>query len=158
MKTPSPTSSTSSETSTHWSLQAQLKPSSLSTYYSPLTQPSLPPSEPQPLGLSPLFASERPIQLKSSRKQSTRSPNSKQSTSSNKPTTDSCELDWACSQFPLALNVTRAELLPQSPQEEAKWWSQNGSDRSGMGRWNYWQGGSLGSPHTSSNSSSAGTA
>jgi hypothetical protein len=119
-KTPSPTSSNLSETSTHQSLQDRLKPSSLSTHYSPLTQPSLPPSAPRPMGLSPLFASERPTRLKSSKKQSTRSPDSRQSTNSDKPTTDNCELNWACSQFPLALNVTRAKLPPQSQQEEAR--------------------------------------
>jgi hypothetical protein len=154
MKTPSPASSTSSGMSTHQSLQDQLRPSSLSTHCSPLTQPSLPPSMPRPLGLSPLFASERPIRLKSSKRQSTRLPDLRQSTNNDKLTTDNCELDWACSQFPLALNVTRAKSPPQSRQEEAKWWSQNGSDQSGMGRWNYWQGGSLGNPHTLSNSSS----
>jgi len=49
-KTPSPASSNSNSTTTRQSLQDRLKPSSLSTHYSPLTQPSLPPSAPRPLG------------------------------------------------------------------------------------------------------------
>jgi hypothetical protein len=113
-KTPSPTSSTLSKMSTHQSLQDQLKPSSFLTHCSPLTQLSLPLSVPQPLGLSPLFASKWPTRLKSSRKQSTRSPDLKQSTSNDKPTTDNCKLNWACSQFPMVLNIARAKSPPQS--------------------------------------------
>ena len=106
---PLPASLSSSETSTHQSLQDQLKPSSLLTHCSPLTQPSVLPSEPQPLGLSPLFASEWLIRLKSSKKWSIRSCTLKQSTSKDEPTTDNCKLDWACSQFPMALSITRAK-------------------------------------------------
>src|SRR5712671_6136377 len=54
----------------------------------------------------------------------------------------------------MALNVTREESPDKSRQQEARWWSQSGSDTSGMEPWNSWQGVSRASPHTSSNSSS----
>jgi transposase InsO family protein len=105
---PSPVSSTSPGTATRRSLQHRLRQSS------PSTLCSMPPSAPQPMGLPPLYVSERPSTLKSSLKPSRKSTDSSESTSSGHKTTDSCELDWASSAFPMALSVTRAESPPQS--------------------------------------------
>jgi hypothetical protein len=116
------------QTEYRWSLRHRLRPSS------PSTQRSMPPSTPQPMGLPPLFASKRPSTLRRSPSLSKKSTDLSRSMSSGHKTTDNCELDWASSAFPMALNVTRAESPLQSRQEEAEWWSQNGSGRSGMGR------------------------
>ena len=67
--------------------------------------------------------------------------------------TDNCELDWASSAFLMVLRETRDKLPAKSQQEKARWWSQSGLGPLGMEPWNYWPGGSLGSPHTSLNSS-----
>jgi hypothetical protein len=115
-------SSTSLRTNTWWSLQCWLRQSS------PLTLCSMPPSVPQPMGLQPLCASERPSMLRRSLKLSRESSNSSESTSNRHKTTNSCKLDWASSAFPMALSVTRAESPLLSQQEKAEWWSQNGSD------------------------------
>ena len=141
--------STSLETSTHWSPLDQLRQSS------PLTLQSMPSSTPQPMGLSPLYISEPPIKLRSLPKPARTLSDSNTSTNSEQSTTTSCELNWESSAFLLALNTMEAESPPKSQQEEAKWWSQNGSGPSGMGVWNYWPGGSLGNPPTSQSSSSA---
>jgi hypothetical protein len=133
-------SSTSPRTTTWQSLQHQLRQSS------PLTLHSMPLSMPQPIGLPPLCANEQPSMLRRSPKPSRKLSNSSKSTSSGHKTTNSCKLDWASSAFPMALSIMRAESPLQSQQEEAEWWSRNGSDQSGMGRWNYWPGGSLGNP------------
>jgi hypothetical protein len=141
-------SSTLSGPNTQRSLRHWLKPSL------PSIQCSMPPSAPQPLGLPPLYVSEWPTTLRNLPTPSSASSSSNDSISSTKQTTGSCELEWASSAFPMALSVMRDESPPESLQREAKWWSQNGSDQSGMGRWNYWPGGSLGNPPTSQNSSS----
>ena len=133
---------TLSGTATWWSLQCQLRQSS------PSTLCSMPPSTPQPIGLPPLCTSKRPSMLRRSLKLSRKSSNSNKSTSSGHKITDSCKLDWVSLAFLMALSVMRAKSLPQSQQEEAKWWSRNGSDWSEMGRWNYWLRGSLGNPPT----------
>ena len=65
-------------------------------------------------GLAPLCASERPSTLRSSPTPSRKSTDSSESTSSGRKTTDSCELDWASSAFPMALSVTRAKSPLQS--------------------------------------------
>ena len=125
---PSPASLTSPETATWWSLQCQLRQSS------PSTLCSMPPSTSQPIGLPPLCTSKWPSMLRRSPKPSRKSSNLNKSTSSGHKTTDSCELDWASSAFLMALSVMRAESPPQSRQEEAEWWSRNGSDWAKMGR------------------------
>jgi hypothetical protein len=145
---PSQALSTSSGQNTRRSCQHRLRPSS------PSTLRSMPPSAPQPLGLPPLFASERHSTLRSSPRPTRRSTDSSRSTSSDRKTTGSCELDWASSAFPMVSSVTRAESPPESLQTEARWWSQNGSGWLGMGEWNYWPGGSLGNPPTSQTFSS----
>jgi hypothetical protein len=119
----SPASSNSSGTSTPQSLQDRLRASLHSIHSSLLTHESVPPSGLWPMGLSPLFATKRQSSLRNSRMQNTKLQDSRRSTSSESPTSGSCELNWASSQFPMALNVTRAESPPLSQQEEAKWWS-----------------------------------
>src|SRR6266851_5682638 len=122
---------------------------------SPSTRLSTPPSTPPPSGSPPPFDSGPNTTPNASRTQDSALSNLNDSTSSATPTIDSCKLDWASSAFLMALNVTREESSPEYQAEEARWLSQRGSDQSGIGLWNYWQGGSQGNPPTLSNSSSA---
>src|SRR5216683_2822092 len=117
---------------------------------------SMPPSVPLPSGSPPPSTRGPNTTPNAWPKQDSVSSSSNDSTTSATPTTGNCELDWASSVFPMALNVTREESSPEYlAEEEARWLSQRGSDRSGMGLWNYWQGGSQGNPPTLSNSTSA---